>query len=251
MKVRTHLTQEDLDVLDATFTCPDLTTFTGVDDLALTITGQRPLPGNAVLACDVTPGGGRLSVLPGRLRQPPRGSVIHSLAHVPFGWRPTVPRIRVRVYRCAECGPGRRQDTSAAAVTTPAMQAASSGIASPQHVQHQRHHRLGHQSQVGCRRPPGELKIPLWASGNLAASNEGVATDEEVELDGVAYFALVGEEVLQDVQPAHNVDVAYELLTELPLQRIGGRFSLVYSAARQRPHVIADLALHQDASRPD
>ncbi|MBW3086342.1 hypothetical protein KEM60_02555 [Austwickia sp. TVS 96-490-7B] len=38
---------------DATFTDPDLTTFTGLDDLGLRAVGQRVEPYKAVLACRV------------------------------------------------------------------------------------------------------------------------------------------------------------------------------------------------------
>ena len=38
---------------DATFTAPDLTTFTGLDDLGLQVVGQRLCPEKAVLACRV------------------------------------------------------------------------------------------------------------------------------------------------------------------------------------------------------
>ncbi len=40
-------------MLDATFACPDLTTFCRLDDLGLEVTGQRLEPGRAVLACRV------------------------------------------------------------------------------------------------------------------------------------------------------------------------------------------------------
>jgi len=45
--------REDLDVLDATFTRPDLTTFTRLDGLGLEVTGQLLEPDRAVLACRV------------------------------------------------------------------------------------------------------------------------------------------------------------------------------------------------------
>ena len=38
---------------DATFTTPDLTTFAGLDELGLEVTGQRLEPDRAVLACRV------------------------------------------------------------------------------------------------------------------------------------------------------------------------------------------------------
>jgi hypothetical protein len=39
--------QEDLDVLDATFACPNLTTFCRLDGLRLEVTGQRLEPDRA------------------------------------------------------------------------------------------------------------------------------------------------------------------------------------------------------------
>lgn len=44
-----------------------------------------------------------------------RDTVIRRLAHEPLGWRPTTLEIRVRRYRCSECGHVWRQDTTAAA----------------------------------------------------------------------------------------------------------------------------------------
>ena len=45
----------------------------------------------------------------------PRDSVVRSLAHEPFGWRPTTLHVTVRRYRCDGCGHVWRQDTSQAA----------------------------------------------------------------------------------------------------------------------------------------
>ena len=45
--------RENLDVSDATFANPDLTTFCRLDELGLEVTGQRVEPGRAVLACRV------------------------------------------------------------------------------------------------------------------------------------------------------------------------------------------------------
>ena len=49
MEVPTHSHPKDLDMLDATFTRPDLTTFTRLDGLGLEVTGQHLEPGRAVL----------------------------------------------------------------------------------------------------------------------------------------------------------------------------------------------------------
>jgi len=100
-------------VRDATFACPDLTTFAGLDELGLEVMGQRLEPDRAVLAC--------------RVAEPdqwcrrcgcegaPRDTVTRRLAHEPLGWRPTVLEVTVRRYRCTGCAHVWRQDTSAAA----------------------------------------------------------------------------------------------------------------------------------------
>ena len=100
-------------MVDATFARPDLTTFTGLDDLGLVVTGQRIEPDRAVLSCRV--------VEPDDwcrrcgCQGVPRGTVVRRLAHEPFGWRPTTLLVTVRRYRCTGCGHVWRQDTTAAA----------------------------------------------------------------------------------------------------------------------------------------
>lgn len=98
---------------NATFACPDLTSFTGLDDLGLEVVGQRLEPDRAVLACRVLEADGwcRRCGCEGA----PRDTVTRCLAHEPFGWRPTTLEITVRRYRCTGCGHVWRQDTSAAA----------------------------------------------------------------------------------------------------------------------------------------
>ena len=98
---------------DATFTRPNLTTFTRLDELGLEAVGQQIEPKRAVLACRV--------VEPDQwcrrcgCQGPPRGTVVRRLAHEPFGWRPTILLVTVRRYRCGECGHVWRQDMSRAA----------------------------------------------------------------------------------------------------------------------------------------
>jgi len=100
-------------VRNATFACPDLTAFTGLNDLGLEVVGQRLEPDRAVLACRVLEADGwcRRCGCEGA----PRDTVTRRLAHEPFGWRPTVLEITLRRYRCTGCGHVWRQDTSAAA----------------------------------------------------------------------------------------------------------------------------------------
>ena len=96
-----------------TFAIPDIDSFCLVDQLGLTITGQRIEERRAVLEC--------------RVREPDPwcrdcgaegvsiGTVVRRLAHVPLGWRPTTLWVRIRRYRCADCARVWRQDTSSAA----------------------------------------------------------------------------------------------------------------------------------------
>ncbi len=100
-------------MLDATFDCPNLTSFCRLDDLGLEVVGQRLEPKRAVLACRVTE-------LDRWCRRcgcagVPRDSVIRELAHEPFGWRPTTLLVTVRRYACSGCGYVWRQDLSRAA----------------------------------------------------------------------------------------------------------------------------------------
>ncbi|HVQ53125.1 MAG TPA: ISL3 family transposase [Mycobacterium sp.] len=98
---------------DATFACPDVTTFCRLDDLGLEVIGQRLRPHRAVLACRITEEDrwcrrcGEQGVV--------RDSVTRQLAHEPFGWRPTTLLVTIRRYRCAGCAHVWRQDASKAA----------------------------------------------------------------------------------------------------------------------------------------
>ena len=98
---------------DATFTGPDLTTFTGLDDLGLEVTAQLLEPDRAVLACRVVDPDDWCKRC--GCQGTPRDTVTRELAHEPFGWRPTTLLVTVRRYRCAECSHVWRQDTTAAA----------------------------------------------------------------------------------------------------------------------------------------
>ena len=98
---------------DATFACPDLTTFCRLGELGLEVTGQQLAADRAVLACRIADEDrwcrrcGEEGVV--------RDSVTRTLAHEPFGWRPTTLLVTVRRYRCAGCAHVWRQDTSRAA----------------------------------------------------------------------------------------------------------------------------------------
>jgi transposase len=100
-------------VSDATFACPDLTTFCRLDELGLEVTGQQLTADRAVLACRVVEPDQwcRRCGCQGRVRD----TVIRRLAHEPFGWRPTTLLVTVRRYRCTGCTHVWRQDLSKAA----------------------------------------------------------------------------------------------------------------------------------------
>jgi transposase len=97
----------------ATFSCPDLDTFTRLDQLGLAVTGQLIEAERAVLACRVVEPDDWCHECgaQGRLRD----TVTRRLAHEPFGWRPTTLLITVRRYGCTGCGHVWRQDASRAA----------------------------------------------------------------------------------------------------------------------------------------
>ena len=158
----------------ATFTCPDLTTFTGLGELGLEVVGQRLEPSRAVLACRV--------VEPDRwcrrcgCEGTPRDSLIRRLAHEPFGWRPTVLEVTIRRYRCGGCGHVWRQDTSLAAeprakVSRRGLRWALEGIV----VQH-----------LSVARVAEGLAVS-WNTANSAVLAEGkrVLIDDPHRFDGV------------------------------------------------------------------
>lgn len=97
----------------STFTTPDLTTFCGLDDLGLTVVGQRLEPDQAVLACRVSKPDAWCHRC--GCQGTPRDTVVRRLAHTPIGWRPTLLEVTVRRYRCDECAHVWRQDMTKAA----------------------------------------------------------------------------------------------------------------------------------------
>lgn len=85
----------------------------GLDDLGPEVMGQRVRGDRTVLACKVVgedrwcrQRGGEGVV---------RDTVIRRLAHVPYGWHPTMLHVSVRCYRCQTCAHVWCQDMSAAA----------------------------------------------------------------------------------------------------------------------------------------
>jgi hypothetical protein len=88
-------------VPDATFACPDLTTFCRLEEPGLEVAGQRLEPDRAVPTCRVVePDDGsdqwcRRCGCEGTARD----TVVRRLAHEPLGWRPTTLEVIVRRYR--------------------------------------------------------------------------------------------------------------------------------------------------------
>jgi transposase len=115
MKVPTPHNPKDLDVVDATFTAPDLTSFCRLDDLGLTVTGQHITPTRAVLACRVVDDDEARFCSRCGAAGLVRGSVTRRLAHIPFGWRPTTLKITLRRFWCVTCKHVWRQDMTRAA----------------------------------------------------------------------------------------------------------------------------------------
>jgi transposase len=99
----------------AGFACADVTTFCRLDELGLEVSGQRLEPDRAVLACQVTATEQDRWCRRCGEQGMVRDSVVRTLAHEPFGWRPTTLLVTIRRYRCAGCAHVWRQDTSRAA----------------------------------------------------------------------------------------------------------------------------------------
>ncbi|AQP50506.1 ISL3 family transposase [Tessaracoccus flavescens] len=94
-------------------TPPSLDMFCRLDRLGLTVTAQRVEPDHTVLRCRPTTapapclGCGERGIR--------HDSVLRRLAHVPYGWKPTILEIVVPRYRCLECRRIWRHDIRAAA----------------------------------------------------------------------------------------------------------------------------------------
>ena len=98
---------------NATFDSPDLTTFARLGELGLVVVGQRLTRRRAVLECRLAEEDPWCRACGARATS--RGSISRSLAHEPFGHRPTTLLVRIRRYRCDHCGYHWREDTTAAA----------------------------------------------------------------------------------------------------------------------------------------
>jgi transposase len=166
-------------VPDATFACPDLTTFCRLDELGLEVTGQRLEPDRAVLACRVVEADGwcRRCGCGGV----PRDTVVRRLAHEPLGWRPTTLEVTIRRYRCTGCGHVWRQDTSQAAeprakLSRRGLRWALTGLV----VQHLTVARVAEGLGVA------------WNTANDAVLAEGrrVLIDDDTRFDGVAVVGV-------------------------------------------------------------
>ncbi len=113
MEVPTPSARKTSTMPHATFASPDLTAFCRLDDLGLTVVGQRLDSDRAVLECRITD--------PDRWCQVcgaeglPRGTAARRLAHEPFGHRPTTLLLRIRRFTCSGCGRFWQEDTTAAA----------------------------------------------------------------------------------------------------------------------------------------
>ena len=97
---------------NATFDRPDLRAFTGLGDLRLEVIGQRVGGDRSVLACNVVGEDRRCQQCGGE--GVVRDTVVRRLAHLPYGWRPTIVHMSVRRYCCQACAYVWRHNMSAA-----------------------------------------------------------------------------------------------------------------------------------------
>ena len=164
---------------ELTFAAPDLTTFTRLDELGLTVVGQRMTEARAVLACRVLDPDDwcRECGCQGRVRD----TVVRRLAHEPFGWRPTTLLVSVRRYRCTGCGRVWRQDTSKAA--EPRAKVSRRGL------------RWALEALVVAHLTVARVAAALavaWDTANAAVLAEGrrLLIDDEHRFDGVTVIGV-------------------------------------------------------------
>nr|WP_276544989.1 ISL3 family transposase [Brachybacterium muris] len=90
-----------------------MTTFARLDELGLVAVGQRLFAERAVLECRLAEEDPWCRACGAKATS--RGTIARSLAHEPFGHRPTTLLVRIRRYRCDHCGHRWREDTATAA----------------------------------------------------------------------------------------------------------------------------------------
>ena len=164
---------------NATFDRPDLSAFTGLDDLGLEVMGQRVGDDRTVLACKVVGEdrwcrqcGGEGVV---------RDTVVRRLAHVPYGWHPTMLHVSVRRYRCPECAHVWRQNMSAAADPRAKLSRAAVRWALVGLVVH----------HLTVARVAGVLAVS-WNTANTAILGEGqrILIDDPDRFEGVCVIGV-------------------------------------------------------------
>ena len=179
MGVPTPAIVSDPDVPHATFTRPDLTTFTHLDDLGLEAVGQQILPDRCELACRVVEADRWCHECGGE--GIPRDTVVRRLAHEPQGWRPVTLVVRLRRYQCSGCARVWRQDTTRAAQPRSKLSRGALRWALEALVcQHLTVARVAEGLGVS------------WDCANTAVLAEGrhVLIDEEHRLDGVSVIGV-------------------------------------------------------------
>lgn len=162
-----------------TFTSPDLAAFCRLTELGLTPVKQRLAPDHALIECRVTdPDNWCLAC---GSEGTPTGTIRRTLAHEPFGWRPTTLLLRIRRYRCQGCKRTWRQDTTRAAaprqkISHRGIQWALAGIV----CQHLTVARIAEGLRVS------------WNTANTAIIMAGLAQliDQPGRLDGVTAIGV-------------------------------------------------------------
>ncbi|MCQ9369611.1 ISL3 family transposase [Brevibacterium sp. 50QC2O2] len=220
-------------MLKPTFTTPDLTTFTGLDGLGLRAVGQYLTPDRAIISCTVVEPDDWCH----RCGSPgaPRDTLVRRLAHQPLGWRPTALHVRVRRYKCTECGHVWRQDTRAAAeprakLSRTGLRWALEGIV----CQH-----------LTVARVADSLAVS-WDTANAAVITEGrrVLIDKPDRFDGVQVIG-VDEHVWRHTRKGDKYVTVIIDLTPVRdktgparlLDMVQGRSKAVFTAWLQaRPH---------------
>ncbi|MFZ2259699.1 MAG: transposase [Luteococcus japonicus] len=232
------------------YTAPDLTSFCQLDDLGLTVVGPHLTGERAVLLCrPVEPDDWCHRC---GCQGSPRDSVVCELAHVAFGWRPTILRVRLRRHRCTGCGHVWRQDLIRAASPRSCLSGGALRWALEAPV-------VNHLSMT---RIAAALDV-AWNTANTAVLAEGqrLLIDQPSRLDGFTGFKTTTTEELpaaaEVMDPFHVIRLAGDALdvsrrrVQVSLHGSRGRKHHPLHQNRRTLHAGADLLTDKQQGRLD
>src|SRR5450755_1158248 len=100
-------------------------------------------------------------------------------------------------------------------------------------------------------RQPGEVQVPIFlvtgkGTGLSIEIRIGGERNQKIESERLMGYALVGEELLDHVQQAHNSNIGAQLLAHLACQRLCRRFAHLGTSAGRVIKIFVRCVLEQD-----